>query len=107
MSRRGQSKKAAQRAHAKRRARERYGLSMTRATFGSLIQKIQSGKATFLQRKSLRVSEWIVSYEGAEMRVIYDNKRKTIVTCLPHRMANNGVNNADCRAVKGALTVGC
>jgi hypothetical protein len=83
MRKRVLSKKAAQRAHARRRARERYGVSLTKPSFHAIVQQIQNGKATFLGRTSLRVTEWIVPFEGAKLRVVYDRKRKTIVTCLP------------------------
>ena len=79
------TKKAALRAHARRRALERYGIELTREKQNAIVRAIQKGQGLFLRRQSLRVTEWNVAFEGKELRVIYDGKRKTLITCLPPR----------------------
>jgi hypothetical protein len=73
----------AQRRHAKLRAQERYGLSLNRIDLREIAGLIQQGKAVFLRRQSLRVSHWLVEVGGKSARVVYDRKRKTVVTFLP------------------------
>lgn len=41
------------------------------------------GKARFVDRQSNRVTRWVVEDEGREFPVVYDSRRKTIVTVLP------------------------
>ncbi len=77
------SKLLAQRAHAKRRAAERFGLNLTKEAQREIVSRIQNGKAKFLEKQSLRISLWLVDWNGTEMRVVYDKNRKSIVTCLP------------------------
>ena len=77
------SKKDAQIVHAQRRALERYQLHVTPNDLRALVNKIQAGKATRLEKQSLRISKWLVEHEGVDYPVIYDNKRKMIVTFLP------------------------
>lgn len=76
-------KKLAQRVHAKRRAEQRYGISMNRDSLRQLIVQIQAGKARVLERQSLRVSVLELCIDGNPIPLVYDHKRKTIVTFLP------------------------
>ncbi len=75
----------AERAHAQRRALERYGLVCGRHTRQVIIAAITGGKgASFVRRSSLRVSIFDVQIEdGPLVRVAYDRKRKELVTFLP------------------------
>lgn len=66
--------------HAARRSLERYGFEINQA---AAIQKIQAGKARFIERQSLRITLWEVEAAGKRVKVVYDSKRKTIVTALP------------------------
>ena len=77
------SKKKAQNIHAKRRAIERYGLSLNKFALKEMVRQIQSGKAQFLERSSIRVTKWLVKHEGQMIPVVYDNKSHTVVTFLP------------------------
>lgn len=77
------SKAKAQRRHAQRRARGRYGVHLNRADLDAMVRQIQAGKATFLRRQSGRVSLFAVDMQGLRVPVVYDRKRKTIVTVLP------------------------
>jgi hypothetical protein len=69
--------------HAKKRAKQRFGLSLNRHSYGEMVKMIQSGKATFVSSSSSRVKIFSVPYDGNNYKVIYDNKRKKIVTFLP------------------------
>ena len=72
-----------QRAHAKRRALERYGLDINRRRMKEIVVLLQAGLAEFLERQSCRISLWKMNIDGVDVRVVYDNKRKTIVSFLP------------------------
>lgn len=81
-------KKLAQRAHAKRRAEQRYGIRMNRDVLRQLIAQIQAGKARVLERQSLRVSVLELCIDGNPVPLVYDYKRKTIVTFLPKPLSD-------------------
>lgn len=76
-------KKLAQRIHAKYRAQQRYGLSLNRHDLRRLVDQIQAGNAQVIKRSSLRVSVLELAIDGLVFRVVYDHKRKNIVTFLP------------------------
>ena len=78
------NKAKAERIHARRRALERYGVEMGPATRRRIVSAIQRGDATFVRRRSLRVSIFDVALgDVAPMRVVYDRKRKELITVLP------------------------
>lgn len=77
------NKKLAQRAHAKKRALERYGITANRRTLREWVETIQAGRATPIRKVSNRVSIFEIEHAGQPVRVVYDRERKTIVTCLP------------------------
>lgn len=77
------TKLQSERMHVKKRFSERFGLSVNRHLLRDFISQIQSQKAIFVERQSLRLTVWEISYENNWYRVIYDNKRKTLVTVLP------------------------
>lgn len=74
------NKKKSQRRHAEKRAFQRYGFVPRR---DGVIEQIQTGKATFVERQSLRITVWIVEVLGRPMKAVYDKRRKEIVTYLP------------------------
>lgn len=76
------SKTVNQRFHAKRRASERFGLSLNRHQYRDLVRLIQGGKAEFIGRESLRLSHWLVTWEEKQMHVVYDSSRHTVVTLM-------------------------
>ena len=70
------SKLAAQRRHARMRARQRFGLTMTRDVERGLVDQIRDGKAN-------RVTVWRVRLPDGEVaRAVYDTDRGTIVTLI-------------------------
>jgi hypothetical protein len=97
------TKKQAEQIHARRRAKERYDVDLNKDARRQIVGQIQQSlenidlskqscsavsavmptAATFLAKQSNRVTEWEVPYEGQELRVLYDGKRKTLITCLP------------------------
>lgn len=79
------NKSAAQRAHAKRRALERYGLEINRHQMREIVKQIQSGKAKHLLTQSNRTSVKLVSFNNTELIAVYDKLRKNIVTFLPNK----------------------
>lgn len=81
------SKAKAQQKHAKRRAYQRYGLWLHDDDIKNMVEQIQSGRATFVDRQSHRVTHWIVEVEKKKIRVCYDKTRKQIITCLPESAA--------------------
>ncbi len=86
MQRRPDSKAKAQRKHAKRRASERYNLSINRHDQHEMVRMIQVGpgpNVRFVEKQSLRVSLWEIFFKDQWCKVVYDCQRKTIVTFLP------------------------
>lgn len=77
------TKKQAQRIHARTRFKQRCNIEFTRKMRFYFINCIQNWKAEFLEKQSLRVSLFRVMYEGKSFKVVYDKKRKEIVTVLP------------------------
>ena len=77
------SKQKAQRAHAKRRAKLRYGLDFTKKVRRTFTDKIQNNQAKFLYRQSRRVSIFQINHETKSYTVVYDSLRGEIVTFLP------------------------
>lgn len=80
------SKAAFHRQHAKQRASERYGVSLTKEALREMVSLIQRQKfpeVKFLRKHSVRVTEWSVDWNGTRFRVLYDKHRKTIATVLP------------------------
>jgi hypothetical protein len=72
-----------QRKHAKRRAFERFGLTLHADAQQQIVRSIQNREARLIRRQSRRVLVFEVEHEGQKLPVVYDCKRKTIVTVLP------------------------
>jgi len=81
-------KRHCQKIHAKRRFAERFNVSMSIGDIYELINSIQLGKSTLLQKQSARISKHNVfcSKLNKNVTVIYDCTRKTIVTVLPDKI---------------------
>ena len=82
------SKKQCQQHHAKKRALERYGLNLITKDLRQLVLDIQNGKSKLIEQQSLRVSIREVEFNGEQVFVVYDSKRKSIVTFLPYENEN-------------------
>lgn len=73
-------------AHATRRARQRYGISLKQHDYTDLCRVLTKGNSqdcVFLQKQSNRVTFWAVFYEDKWLPVVYDKLRKRIATVLP------------------------
>ena len=71
------------REHSKRRASERYQVSLSGKDLRGIVKLIQDGKGKFVERRSLDRSTWEVKYNEQILKVVYSKRHKTIVTVLP------------------------
>lgn len=78
------SKSSSQIQHFKKRMYERHGLVIGKNEYNKILNNVKSGDAEFVEKQSLRVSKYIVEYNGIKLIVIYDKQRKTLVTVLPN-----------------------
>lgn len=83
------SKRECERIHAKTRAYQRYGLILNREKLQAVVRDIKTGKATFVEKQSLRVSVFDVLIEGQMCRVVYDRHRHEVVTFLPNEESSH------------------
>jgi hypothetical protein len=74
------SKAKQQRRHARRRAKQRLGIDLGPKRMRALISDIQNNRLTFHSRQSHRVTRWITEIDSKKVFVIYDSKRKTVVS---------------------------
>lgn len=74
--------KAILKAHARRRAEERYGIALTKSVSRQMIQAVQEGKTTFVHRSSNNRTVHDMEINGEIVRFVYDHRRKTPVTFL-------------------------
>lgn len=77
--------KMGQRKHAKRRARERYGVNLNRIDIIRIIETISSEgqDAVFLLRGSRTRTHWAVKYNSNVFICVYDSGKRNIATFLP------------------------
>jgi len=84
------TKTVAQRAHARRRALERYGIVLNKEARRAMVEAVRSGRARLVHRRSNRVATYEIEWEGRTVLLSYDRKRGTIVTFLPPRKGGLG-----------------
>lgn len=70
-------------AHAKKRALERHGLTLNRYDMAEIKNHIANSKAICVSRESIDRARFYTVFRGKEMVVIYSRRHKTIVTVLP------------------------
>lgn len=75
-------KEEAQRRHAARRAKERYNLELTEEMMKQIVSQIKRGLSEFVEKQSYRISLHRVIVGELFPTVVYDKKRKVIVTFL-------------------------
>lgn len=80
--RKREDKAKTQKRHAKTRMLQRYGIGLTDEIYADFIHQINTGRAIFIERQSVRVSKFWVRFETQMIPVVYDRHRKTIVTVL-------------------------
>ncbi len=71
------------RAHAKRRALERHGVSLNRFDLLAIREMIDKSKAKFIERQSADRTVWLINYKDVEMVGIYSRRHGTLVTVFP------------------------
>lgn len=78
------NKKQSQKAHARRRIEQRYGVSINRHKMRDFVLKIQNNDCVHVETQSNRVTVKKVLFEGTEYKVVYDKNRHVVVTFLPN-----------------------
>lgn len=76
-------KRQGEKKHARKRFKERYGISAGTKFINQIICQIRSNRATLIKRQSLRVALYWVEISGTRYKVVYDRHRKMVVTALP------------------------
>jgi hypothetical protein len=61
---------------------DRYGLHLTEQVHGAIVAKIHANQTTPVERQSARISVHDVEHHDALYRVVYDRRRKVLVTFL-------------------------
>jgi predicted HTH domain antitoxin len=72
-----------ERVHAKRRAKERYGIELNASSYEEINNIIRTGNAKLLKKQSLTRKLYEVRYRGILLKVAYDKARGQVVTFLP------------------------
>ena len=62
---------------------ERHGVELTREVEADIIDQIKSGNAVFIEKQSLRVSMYKIKVDEKEITILYDKKRRQIITAIP------------------------
>ena len=73
----------AQRHHTQQRLAERYGLDVSGAQIFQMAKRIAHGHATLIARQSKDVGHWLLAHEGRAIRLVFDRRRRSILTALP------------------------
>jgi hypothetical protein len=79
-------KAAAERRHAKRRARLRFDLDLTDEDLRQAVKAIQAGEAKHYETQSNRVTKFDLTLKGVLVRVAYDKTTKEIITVMRPRV---------------------
>ena len=69
--------------HSLQRLYERFGMGMV--AYGDALAQIKEGRAERIKTHSRRVVEYEVELEGESVRVLYDRRRKQLITALPKK----------------------
>jgi hypothetical protein len=76
------SKRENQIRHARKRARQRFGLNATHIE--EIEERIRNQECRLLERQSSIRTVWYVEIEELEIVVIYDSRRNVAVTLIPY-----------------------
>ncbi len=77
------NKKKSQKIHARKRASQRYGMNFGPIRLNRAIEQIRNNEVIILERSSSSKKVFLVELDEEFCPVVYDNKRKEIVTFLP------------------------
>jgi hypothetical protein len=75
------SKRENQIRHARKRARQRFGLNVTHIQ--QIEEDIRNQKCQLLERQSNIRTAWYVEIEELEIVAVYDSRRNVVVTLMP------------------------
>lgn len=73
--------------HAQTRALERFGVGFGPIENAEIVRQIQNGRAEFYDRSSNRITRWRVTIAGHNAIVVYDKKRKVVVSVYAEETA--------------------
>lgn len=76
------NKKQTERKHFKKRVNERFGIYVNNEEINRIIADIKIGDAPLVEKQTNRVSVYLTEVQGVKMNVVYDHRRKMLVTCL-------------------------
>jgi len=76
-------KKVGQQRHAKLRAEQRFGLTLSHDNVKDIVHMIQKDYATFVRRASTIKTLWVIGFRGRKLYVAYDKSTKMITTVMP------------------------
>ena len=76
-------KSASERTHFRLRLYDRYGLYVDNAGVEKLVRIIQTSHLQPLYKKSIRTTVFLMEIEGQPVKVVYDKKRKELITAIP------------------------
>jgi len=71
--------------HAKQRFKQRLGTTLQKHEHVATVKAIQLNRAEFVRRTSPTRAIFLVAYRGELIQVVYDKRRKLIVTVLPEK----------------------
>jgi hypothetical protein len=74
---------SAERFHTRQRLRERYALEVDSAELFQLAKRLAHGQGRLLHRQSRFVAHWALEYRGVMLRLVFDSRRRCILTALP------------------------
>jgi len=69
--------------HVRRRGLSRYNLNLSKRKQKEIVSKIRHGNCKNSKKLTNTRSYHVVEYQGIDLPVIYDKKRKKLVTVLP------------------------
>jgi hypothetical protein len=73
----------AERFHTRQRLAERYGLHVSSDELFKMAKAIAHGQGTLLARQTRHVVHWRFDYQGQALRLVFDRRRRAIITALP------------------------
>lgn len=77
------TKKQNQIYHATKRAKKRFDLDLKREDFIDIVNNIKNKKDSFcIEKQSNRIFIYAIKYKNNPYKIVYDSKRKTVVTFL-------------------------
>ena len=83
------TKTMSERWHAKRRFKERFGIKINRFDLREIIKNIRNNKYKVFKNQSNRITIFRGEVKKINVLIVYDKKRKTIVTFLEDKYESN------------------